>query len=220
MQKQTYTLVADFSVNGNLAYLSHQETLTMFQRAFIRASIPLKFSSGFNPHPRLSISFPRSVGTCSVEDRICTLIECEEMPPLNRVQDTIQQQLPSGCGVHRMQCLPGKCSFSPSSVRYLFQLKTFMSQKLSGHLKHCNNQIQSGEPVEVKRYRPKKKRYNIFDISAYVRSLDYKEDRIEVVCGIGPSGTVRIDELMQWLNIEIQDLRKPVGRTDINWNQH
>jgi hypothetical protein len=134
------------------------------------------------------------------------------------VQDTIQQQLPSGCDVHRMQCLPGKRSFLPSNVRYQFQLKTFMDKKLLEHLKHCYNQIQSGESVEIKRYRPKKKRYNIFDISAYVRSLDYREDRIEVECTIDPSGTVRIDELMQWLNIEIQHLQKPVSRMDINWN--
>ena len=51
MQRQVYTLVIDFSVQGDLAYLSHQETLKMFERALIRASVPFVYSKGFNPHP-------------------------------------------------------------------------------------------------------------------------------------------------------------------------
>ena len=91
MQKQIYTLVVDFSIQGDLAYLSHQETLKMFQRALIRASVPLAFSMGFNPHPRLSIPFPRSVGTQSLRDRVCATVELSEGFPVEDLPLTIYE---------------------------------------------------------------------------------------------------------------------------------
>ena len=93
MQKQIYTLVVDFSIEGNLAYLSHQETLTLFERALVRASVPLVYSMGFNPHPHLSIPFPRSVGTQSARDRVCaiTLVTALVLGVI-RIEDCVERE--------------------------------------------------------------------------------------------------------------------------------
>jgi uncharacterized protein (DUF2344 family) len=171
MQKQIYTLVVDFSIGGDLAYLSHQETLKMFQRALVRASVPLVFSMGFNPHPRLSIPFPRSVGTQSVRDRICATVEFPEDLSVQDWQVRIQQQLPADCAIGEVQSIPGKCMFHPQSALYL-------------------------------------------------EALDFTNDQIEVACGISQSGTVRVDELMQWLHIAQEQFAEPVCRTEIKWRQN
>ncbi|MCI0499819.1 MAG: DUF2344 domain-containing protein, partial [Planctomycetales bacterium] len=80
MQEHVYTLIADFSIEGNPAYLSHQETLTLFERALVRARVPLVFSGGFNPRPHLSIPLPRSVGTQSAAERICAQVSFVQCP--------------------------------------------------------------------------------------------------------------------------------------------
>lgn len=51
-----------FQKIGRAKYLSHLDVMRTFNRAFIRAGFPLKFSQGFNPHPRLSVAHPLPVG--------------------------------------------------------------------------------------------------------------------------------------------------------------
>jgi len=221
MQEQTYKLIVDFSVKGDVAYLSHQETLTMFQRALIRASVPLVFSSGFNPHPCLSIPFPRSVGTQSTRDRICVLVHFpEELPPVEELMTAIQNQLPADCRILEVQYSDRKSSFYPESVRYVFCLEPLAANRLQEHLGHCKKQIAEEQSIEVQRYRAKKKRYEPFDIAPYLKEMVYSDDRIETVCGISPSGTVRVDEIMQWLNVRPEHFAEPVCRTEIKWRQN
>ncbi|HLB25268.1 MAG TPA: TIGR03936 family radical SAM-associated protein, partial [Nitrospirota bacterium] len=45
-----------------LALLSHAELMTMFFRAIARAGLPVAFSEGFNPHPRVSFGPALAVG--------------------------------------------------------------------------------------------------------------------------------------------------------------
>ncbi len=220
MQKQIDTLVVDFSIQGDLAYLSHQETLKMFQRALIRASVPLAFSMGFNPHPRLSIPFPRSVGTQSVGDRVCAMVEVPENVSRQDWLSKIQKQLPASCSILEVQSISGKCSFHPQSVRYIFRLKFPFDASFQEHLNGCRKQVEEKTPVEIQRYWAKKRRYKQFDLSPYLEALDFTNDRIEVVCGVSQSGTVRVDELMQWLNIAPEQFAEPVRRTEIKWCQN
>jgi len=220
MQKQVYTLVVDFSVCGDLAYLSHQETLKMFQRVLIRASVPLTFSMGFNPHPRLSVPFPRSVGTQSVRDRVCAIVEFPENDSGDNWLSSIQEQLPADCSVLEVQSIAGKCSFHPHCVRYIFRLKSLFDKPSQEHLNRCRKQVDEKKPIEIQRYWAKKRRHKQFDLSPYLERLNFSNNQIEVVCGISQSGTVRVDELMQWLNIVPEQFAEPVCRTEIKWRQN
>lgn len=219
MQKEIYTLVADFSMKENLAYLSHQESLMMFQRGFIRASVPLTYSGGFNPHPRLFLPFPRSVGVCSEADRLYATVEYSKsnFPTLKTLTMTVQQQLPKGCNIQFLNCFPEKITLFPQSVQYQFQLKTGILESLRSHLVACQKQIQEGERIEIQRYWAKKRRYKIFDIAPFLHSINFMKDFIEVECSVSQSGTVRVDELLDWLNIGLESLKEPVCRTGIRW---
>lgn len=54
-----------FSKTGSAVYISHLDLMRTFQRAFLRAGMPLTYSEGFNPHAQLSIALPLSVGVSS-----------------------------------------------------------------------------------------------------------------------------------------------------------
>jgi radical SAM-linked protein len=220
MQKQVNTLVVDFSIQGDAAYLSHQETLKMFQRALIRSEVPFVYSNGFNPHPHLSIPFPRSVGTQSVGDRVCATVQLPESPSVQDWRPRIQEQLPAGCSVLDIQSISGKCMFHPQSVRYIFHLRVPLGEEIQSHLDRCRKQIKEKSSIEIQRYWAKKRRYKQFDLSSYLESLDFADDRIEVVCGVSQSGTVRVDEIMQWLQLASEQLAELVCRTEIKWCQN
>ena len=217
MFDETFNLVVDFSIQGDLAYLSHQETLTLFRRALIRASVPLVFSSGFNPHPHLSIPFPRSVGTQSIRDRMCVWVRFEQAPSAELLRTSIQRQLPAGCTVWDVQYGDRKKTFFPERVRYGFHFKSRLDGRLQEHLCECRKQLEEKTSIEIRRYRAKTKKYKQFDMAPYLKEISFSENRIEVLCCVSPSGTVRVEEIMRWLTIEPVQLREPVCRTEISW---
>lgn len=59
-----------FSKTGRAVYISHLDLIRTMQRVFTRAGVQLKYSEGYNPHAKISILLPLTVGTRS---------ECEYM---------------------------------------------------------------------------------------------------------------------------------------------
>ncbi len=217
MQEKRYTLTADFEIQGRVAYLSHQETLTLFQRAFIRAGLPLAFSGGFNPRPRLSIPLPRSVGCQSAVERICAGLEMQNPIDTSSVLPILQSQLPGGCRITDIQCVEGKAAWHAVGVRYVFFLSAPLDEHQRQHLRQCQDALATGQPVEIQRYRAKKRRWDSFDLSPFVEELSVYDDRIEVLTRVSQAGTVRIDEMMKWMGLTVDMLLQPVRRTAIQW---
>lgn len=48
-----------------MRFLSHLELMKLFERVFRFHKLPLKFSEGFNPHPKMNFAAPLSVGFSS-----------------------------------------------------------------------------------------------------------------------------------------------------------
>ncbi|UCG84296.1 MAG: DUF2344 domain-containing protein, partial [Dehalococcoidia bacterium] len=54
-----------FSRSDSLKFISHLDMMRLWQRALRRADIPLAYSQGFSPHPRLSLAAPLAIGVTS-----------------------------------------------------------------------------------------------------------------------------------------------------------
>lgn len=57
-----------FNKKNYLRYIGHLDLMRVFHRSFNRADIPIKYSEGFNPHPKFSIAHPLSLGIESEEE--------------------------------------------------------------------------------------------------------------------------------------------------------
>jgi radical SAM-linked protein len=55
----------EFSRGEPVQYLSHLDLIRVFERAIRRAGIPIAYSEGFNPHPKLAFGPPLAVGFLS-----------------------------------------------------------------------------------------------------------------------------------------------------------
>ena len=55
-----------FTKTGRAVYISHLDLMRTMQRVFSRAGVGLKYSEGFNPHAKISIILPLTVGTHSM----------------------------------------------------------------------------------------------------------------------------------------------------------
>lgn len=72
-----------FSKTGRLKFISHLDLNRTMRTALVRAKIPVWYSKGFNPHPKIVFSLPLSIGTESVcefmDFRITQMLEFEEL---------------------------------------------------------------------------------------------------------------------------------------------
>lgn len=54
-----------YAKRGRLRFTSHRDFSRAFERALVRAGIPMAYSSGFNPHPRISYAGASPTGAAS-----------------------------------------------------------------------------------------------------------------------------------------------------------
>lgn len=83
-----------FSKTGGLRYLSHRELMTAVIRAVRRADIPVLYSQGFHPSPRLSFGPPLNVGVSGLKE--CFDMELHPAYGLMNVMDNLNSVLPEG----------------------------------------------------------------------------------------------------------------------------
>lgn len=55
-----------FSKVGSLQFISHLDLDRTMKTVMVRAKIPIHYSEGFNPHPKMVFSMPLSIGTESI----------------------------------------------------------------------------------------------------------------------------------------------------------
>ena len=69
-----------FSKTGKLKYISHLDLCRTFRSAFKRARIPIWYSQGFNPHPKMVFATTVSVG----HESLCELLDIKITSPMSR----------------------------------------------------------------------------------------------------------------------------------------
>ena len=86
---------ATFTKLGNLRDISHLDLQRAFTRLMLRTELPIKFSEGFNPHPKLMFAQPLSL----FQESICEVAEFrmeDECPTEEETLARLQAQAPEG----------------------------------------------------------------------------------------------------------------------------
>ncbi|MCF7955599.1 MAG: TIGR03936 family radical SAM-associated protein [Phycisphaerae bacterium] len=215
---QTQTLIVKFKIEGTLRFLSHRETSTMLQRALVRQGIPLHYSEGFNPRPRMSLPLPRSVGVGSDDEVLCALVDLGADYDLDAIGEGLCRQLPEHCVVTEVSVRQKKVTLQPRSAVYVFSLKP---SAFTENFRACFQTLEKASggktPIVVNRQSGKKLSRQV-DVSPYVDSLKIEDETVMVNCAITQGGSIRIEEIMQQLGISVEDLSAPVKRASVDWS--
>ncbi len=83
-----------FGRGEEIKFISHLDIMRLWDRAFHRARIPLAYSEGFNPHPKMSLAVPLAVGVPS-EAELMDVFVARPVTP-HWFTSAINQQLPPG----------------------------------------------------------------------------------------------------------------------------
>ena len=83
-----------FTKGEEVKFISHRDLMRLFQRAVRRASLPIAYSQGYNPHMKISWGQALKVGQTS-EGEFATLHLAEWSKP-QEIQDKLNKTLPPG----------------------------------------------------------------------------------------------------------------------------
>ncbi len=86
-----------FSKYGPMTYLSHLDFARNFMRALVRSHLPVWYTEGFNPIPKLAFASPLSVGCCG--DREVADIKVTEDISDDEILSALREYMPEGIGI-------------------------------------------------------------------------------------------------------------------------
>lgn len=110
-----------FTKTGRLRFLSHLDLMALFQRAAARAGIPIAFSQGFNPHPKIAFGPALSVGIESVAEYLD--METSKYVELQEITKALNSTLPEGIRILESRVVSPKApSLSGSIRRYAYEV--------------------------------------------------------------------------------------------------
>jgi radical SAM-linked protein len=83
-----------FSKDAELKYISHLDLLRVWERALRRARVPLAYSQGFNPRPKLFFAAALAVGCTGRAEMLDLLLE--HRVELLEFASSLKEQMPDG----------------------------------------------------------------------------------------------------------------------------
>lgn len=104
-----------FTKYGDMKYVSHLDLIRLFTRIFHRAQLPVAYSEGFNPHPKMAVLLPLSVGTESSCEYID--VEFEKGVGMLDCMKKLKGALPLGMEIPQIGEL-NETSAKPKEIRY------------------------------------------------------------------------------------------------------
>jgi len=222
------TAAVRFRIHGTLRFLSHAETMRLWQRACVRAALCLKYTRGFNPHPKMSLPLPRTVGVASDDELLVLRLFCERGLPgradaagrqmwETRTRETLNRTVPHGVDVVSVELMRSGVSFRCGAAVYEFPVRTGAPEVVD-RVKQAIQKVLTSERLMVERRSPKNPGARHIDVRPFLQAVDWQGDGLKVTCNVTASGTVRVQEMMEVLELETGTLAGPIRRTAVQWH--
>lgn len=205
-------ILCKFTKLGYLKFISHLDLVDLFQRTLFQNKVDVKFSEGFNPHPRMSIAYPLPLGIESNSEYM--EIYLNSRIDLKDFLIKMNERLPAGIKIiEAMYDDDESISNKVKSVVYAFKLlNTFFDKNKNIDIAKELEKINSMDIVEIERKRKKGKR-RIFvkeNAKEYLKRLELKDDAIYAYIKMSENGSLKpaliFDILNNYTNINIDEL--------------
>ena len=204
-----------FSKGTEVKYTSHLDLISVFTRAFRRADIPIAYSLGFSPHPKISFSSALPVGTTSEAE--FADIELDKSVEVEDFVSRVNAQLPFGVMILRAQEISLRAESLMAQTGFASYLVRIPESdcQITNDLEKKIQSIMSSDQIIVGRRQKSKRpdKQNVgnisqIDIKPYVKSIklsgcDNGTLQLEMTLGDGGSNKVRPEEIVGLLFSDI-----------------
>lgn len=187
MKKRVY-----FDKFGEMKFISHLDLLRFFDRLLKKSQIPVKYSQGFHPRPKMSFGSPVSLGTEAYDE----LMDFELETPMSN--EEVFKRLNSsnvvGFRVNKVEEVPRKSSIMEEYTVMIYEIEG--SEEDISKLEELLNR---DEIVEVKE---KKGKVATRDIKVRIKSFKRDNNKITMeIINTSPNSYLEL------VGIEQQDVK-------------
>lgn len=205
-------ILCKFTKLGYLKFISHLDLVDLFQRTLFQNKVDVKFSEGFNPHPRMSIAYPLPLGIESNSEYMEIYLNSEV--DLDDFVNKMNERLPIGIKILEAKYDDDESiSNKVKSVVYAFKLlNTFYDKNKDIDLEKELNKINDMDDVEIERKRKKGKKRIFVKENAkdYLNRLELKDDAIYAYIKMSENGSLKpaliFDILNKYTDIVMDEL--------------
>lgn len=205
-------ILCKFTKLGYLKFISHLDLVDLFQRTLFQNKVDVKFSEGFNPHPRMSIAYPLPLGIESNSEYM--EIYLNSKIDLKDFLIKMNERLPQGIKIVEAKYDDDESiSNKVKSVVYAFKLlNTFYDKNKDIDLAKELNKINDMNDVEIERKRKKGKKRIFVKENAkdYLNRLELKDNAIYAYIKMSEQGSLKpalvFDILNNYTDISMDEL--------------
>lgn len=187
-----YSFRVRFQKRNRLRFLSHHDLMGTLEKAVRRAALPVAFTEGFNPHPRLSYPLALGLGVES-EDEVVEIDLSEWVPPED-VARRLSEALPEDLPIVRIEVLPPRGRSEVESVVYEIGLADAPPVT-----QEDVDALLARREAVVERKTPRGTRS--FDVRPYLLELTALGRGLRARLKVTPNGTARPEEVLLALGV-------------------
>lgn len=181
-----------FTKAGDLVWISHHDVMRLWERALRRSGLPIAFSEGFNPRPRLSVPLALGIGISSRDEVI--EVDLARWMTAQAVLGALVPCLPAGMEITRLELLaPGERG-QVSRVEYAVRLEPAEIEPVSARLAEA----MARPALEVVRQRNQK----AIDLKKYLVEARVEGGALVFAFEVTPQGTARPEEFCRLLGLD------------------
>lgn len=205
-----FTYEAQFSRGPEIAYISHLDMMRTWERLLRRAHLPMAYSEGFNPRPRLAFAAPLAVGVLAQAD----LAELTLTEPLagEEVCRRMVAQAPAGLGIAAVRPVPERAALQARMREAVYDVVLPDADLMA--VAAAVGELLARPSIEVHAERKGKER--AFDLRPLVLSLTLSGSappRLAMRLQHDPQATGRASDVLQAMGLD--PLAAVVTRTQL-----
>ncbi len=194
-----------FNKKNYLKYIGHLDLMRLFHRSFNRSGVPIKYSEGFNPHPKFSIGNPLSLGIESEEEYMDIDID---YIPVEEFIKKVNDVLPKDIQIVRGEYLKKEESIASLIAWAFYEINFDIKDNIDKEdLNDIFSKWLSQEEIMITRLRKKgkKKTEKEENIKSFIGNLVVKEtdDRnitLDTLLRSGGNGNLKPMDFIEALN--------------------
>ncbi|MBN2559957.1 MAG: DUF2344 domain-containing protein [Phycisphaerae bacterium] len=195
-------LALRYTIQGDLRFMSHHDSLRLLERALARGGVPIRYSQGFNPRPRMRIALPRSVGIASLDELLVVELTSEASEAAcSDVQSWLLPVMPPGIEIVSVEVLCKGDRRLPCEAGYALEIEPTMAEAVGRRAAT----FLSKDRVEIDRHVPKTRSRRTIDIRQYILTMQVNGDCLRWTQSITSTGTARPDEVLSALGLSPGD---------------
>jgi radical SAM-linked protein len=191
-----------FSRGPQVKFVSHLDITRMWERAFRRAALPLAYTQGFSPHPKLAIAAPLAMSVTA--DAELLDVELDRRMDLEYALKCIRMQLPPGFDVHEVEEVPAQWRALQTAVRFSEYTVTLATDLPLAELQQRLDGLLAAETLPRERMRDREvRRYDLRPLidRVWVQSHGCGQVVLGMRLQTDQSATGRPDEVLAALDL-------------------